>query len=175
MSRQSEANARTLGLFRLCLVIGLLVCFMWTLVSLYQSNRAATQATSMQTLASQFTLQLAQVHGLWLTQNRASPVAFVLSATGDPASLMRQNVAVGPRILLQMTQTGWPKNVQDDEKGEPACARLWQALLAQPLELNGDKITVSTEDSSCRFQLGEAGFIYYLDDGRVANLSGGFN
>ena len=172
MSQQSEANAQILGLFRFGLTISLMSLLMWGVVSQYQSQRRQAQSAAMSALSSRFAEQAAQLHGLWLSQNRPPRLYARLSIAGlDGDAGLRMQAAPGASYV--MNRHGWPVGVSDQAAGDD-CGQLWRSLLAMAPEIDGDEVQITPLRLApgCEFRLGVDGFNYRFTDGMVTVVGG---
>lgn len=172
MSQQSEANAQILGLFRFGLTISLMLLLMWGVVSQYQSQRRQAQSATMSALASRFAEQAAQLHGLWLSQNRPPRLYVRLSAAsldgGDGLQMQ-----AGPGVSYVMNRQGWPIGVVGQAKAD-GCGQLWRSLLTMTPNIDGVEVQVAPLRLApgCEFRLETERFQYRFTDGRVTVVEG---
>jgi hypothetical protein len=166
MSQQSDANRQVLRLFRFWLAIGIMVLLMWSLVGHFQQQRLDAQTAIMAPLASKFAEQAALLHGEWLQSNRPERFYFAGWAVGN------DTLSSQPRVSFQvvMNSQGWPKDIADGLTTSTACERLWRALLAAPLVVDGDPVQVSALIAApgCAYRLQQGGFAYQFADGSVS-------
>ena len=174
MSQQSEADAQILRLFRFGLTIGLMLLLIWGIASQYQSQRRQAQSAAMSALASRFAEQAAQLHGLWLSQNRPPRLYARLSITGlDGDGGLQMQAAPGASYV--MNRHGWPVGVGvSDQAAGDGCGQLWRSLLAMAPEIDGDEVQVTPLRLApgCEFRLGVDGFNYRFTDGMVTVVGG---
>ena len=172
MSQQSEANAQILGLFRFGLTISLMLLLMWGIASQYQSQRRQAQSAAMSALASRIAEQAAQLHGLWLSQNRPPSLYAQLSAAGlDEGGGLQMQAA--PGVSYVMNRQGWPIGVVGQAEAD-GCGQLWRTLLTMAPEIDGDEVQVTPLRLApgCEFRLGVDGFNYRFTDGMVTVVGG---
>ena len=172
MSQQSEANAQILGLFRFGLTISLMLLLMWGIASQYQGQRRQAQNAAMSALASRFAEQAAQLHGLWLSQNRPPRLYARLSAASlDGDAGLRMHAAPGASYV--MNRHGWPVGVSDQAAGD-GCGQLWRSLLAMDPNIDGVEVQVVPLRLApgCEFRLEMERFQYRFPDGRVTVVEG---
>ena len=174
MSQQSEADAQILRLFRFGLTIGLMLLLIWGVASQYQSQRRQAQSATMSALASRFAEQAAQLHGLWLSQNRPPRLYARLSIAGlDGDAGLRMQAA--PEASYVMNRHGWPVGVGvSDQAAGDGCGQLWRSLLAMAPEIDGDEVQVTPLRLApgCEFRLGVDGSNYRFTDGMVTVVGG---
>lgn len=172
MSQQSEADGQILRLFRFGLSIGLMLLLIWGVASQYQSQRRQAQSAAMSALASRFAEQAAQLHGLWLSQNRPPRLYARLSAAGlDRNGGLRMQAAPGASYV--MNRQGWPIGVVGQAEAD-GCRQLWRALLTMAPDIDGDVVQVASMRLApgCEFRLGIDGFNYRFTDGVVTVVGG---
>ena len=172
MSQQSEANAQILGLFRFGLTISLMLLLMWGIASQYQSQRRQAQSAAMSALASRFAEQAAQLHGLWLSQNRPPRLYAQLSAGGlDRHGGLQMQAA--PGVNYVMNRQGWPIGVVGQAEAD-GCGQLWRTLLTMAPNIDGVEVQVAPLRLApgCEFRLEMERFQYRFTDGRVTVVEG---
>ena len=173
MTQQSEANVQVLGLFRFCLAISLMLFLMWGITSQYQEQRRQAQLSVMSALASRFAEQAAQLHGLWLSQNRPEQLHAVVSAAAmDERGQLQMQAA--PGVTYAMSSGGWPLAVVNDMAEGSDCEQLWRALLAMAPDVDGTAAAIAplTSAPGCDFRLESGGFSYRFNDGFVTVADG---
>lgn len=173
MTQQSEANVQVLGLFRFCLAISLMLFLMWGITSQYQEQRRQAQLSVMSALASRFAEQAAQLHGLWLSQNRPEQLHAVVSAAAmDERGQLQMQAA--PGVTYAMSSGGWPLAVVNDMAEGSDCEQLWRALLAMAPDVDGTAVATAplTSAPGCDFRLESGGFSYRFNDGFVTVADG---
>lgn len=173
MTQQSEANEQTLRLFRFGLTISLVLLLMWGIASQYQEQRRQAQIAVMSALASRFAEQAAQLHGLWLSQNRPARLHAVVSAAAMDQRGQLQMQA-GPGAGYAMSPGGWPQGVVSDTAESSVCVQLWRALLAMAPDVDGTPVATAplTSAPGCDFRLESGGFSYRFNDGFVTVADG---
>lgn len=173
MTQQSEANEQTLRLFRFGLTITLMLLLMWGIASQYQEQRRQAQIAVMGALASRFAEQAAQLHGLWLSQNRPAQLHAVVSAAVMDGRGQLQ-MQVGPGASYAMSSGGWPQGVVSDTAESSVCEQLWRAMLAMAPDVDGALVEIAplTSEPGCVFRLESGGFSYRFNDGFVTVADG---
>lgn len=173
MTQQSEANVQVLGIFRFCLAISLMLFLMWGVTSQYQEQRRQAQIAVMSALASRFAEQVAQLHGLWLSQNRPAQLHAVTSAAAMDERGQLQMQAT-PGVTYAMSSGGWPLGVVSDTAESSDCEQLWRALLAMAPDVDGTPVVIAplTSEPGCDFRLESGGFSYRFNDGFVTVADG---
>ncbi|WP_409420970.1 hypothetical protein ABHF91_14510 [Pseudaeromonas sp. ZJS20] len=156
MSRQTDADARLLSVFHLLLVGILILLFVFVLLGSMSEQRGEVQQAALKVRAQQWMERVAWWRQRWLE-------------AGRPTRLQQG----GENWLL--SPGGWLLGHDVTEPGEAACASLWTALLAEPLQIGRDPVKVEWTPWSqrCHYRLASWQLSYDTQGGAALVLAAG--
>ncbi|GAA4504576.1 hypothetical protein [Pseudaeromonas paramecii] len=156
MSRQTDADARLLSVFHLLMVGILILLFVFVLLGSVSEHRGEVQQAALKVRAQQWMERVAWWRQRWLE-------------AGRPARLQQG----GETWLL--SPGGWLLGHEVNEPGEAACASLWTALLAEPLQVGREPVKVEWTPWSqrCHYRLANWQLSYDTQGGAALVLAAG--
>lgn len=139
--------------------LGILVAFvaaMLAIILYFYDSTPDIKSLIMKERAEQFSTSVTNAHWQWQAEGKPQIVMLIHyeKSKDNPQSLVEKD-----RRPILMSHIGWPKTDPTSE----GCAKLWQMILNQPLEVDGFRVFAEyfsdanredgEEDSKCRFRL----------------------
>lgn len=176
MQKSSLNQQNSTSLLKKLAILMLFVAVMIAFIFYFYDSAPDTKSIIMKERAEQFSTSVTNAHWQWQAEGKPQIVMLIHyeQSKDDPQILVEND-----RRPILMSHIGWPKTDPTSE----GCAKLWQMILNQPLEVDGFRVFAEyfsdvnrddgEEGSKCRFRLSVGPkFEYRVLTGEVSEVKG---
>jgi competence protein ComGC len=136
------------------IVIVIVVIMMMLLIDVFFSQQTKVTNTAFNSLSQNFTSKVNVVHGQWLMDKQPSAVVLNLLNSSE-------------KVTINVNKKGWV----DNEHTSLACHKIWQQVLAIPLQVVKTKVVaieiqnnVNQIGRLCRYSIANGQYFDYRSD-----------